>query len=465
MWGKKERVAAVSALASGSLAAAKFVVGIAVGSLALISDALHSLIDLGATLVTWYAVRVSDRPPDAEHHYGHGKVENLAALVATALLFLLAGGVTVEAVQRLLQGGDPPTFSFIPFVVLGIEMVVNGWRARVLHKTARETNSAALEADSLHFTSDLLGSIAVIIGLALSGAGYFWGDSAAALAVAAVISLLGVRLGRRTIETLIDTAPQGVADTARSIILATHGVVRVDRLRVRTVGHCHFVDVAIAVPRTMPLDRLASLKQRLQDAVTSAIGEADVTITTTPVALDNETVQDRIMVIARNRGIAVHHLTVHAIGNKLAVAVDVEVDGSLPLGRAHEIATGLEEAVVAELGPEVEVETHIEPLQARRLRGRNAPAARVAELRAALAELATDHPILRNVHDVRVRETPEGELVVFHCTVDPLHTVMDVHQQVDELESDLRRRFPGVRRVIGHAEPRDHARVTTPQTM
>ena len=346
MWGKKERVAAVSALASGSLAAAKFVVGIAVGSLALISDALHSLIDLGATLVTWYAVRVSDRPPDAEHHYGHGKVENLAALVATALLFLLAGGVTVEAVQRLLQGGDPPTFSFIPFVVLGIEMVVNGWRARVLHKTARETNSAALEADSLHFTSDLLGSIAVIIGLALSGAGYFWGDSAAALAVAAVISLLGVRLGRRTIETLIDTAPQGVADTARSIILATHGVVRVDRLRVRTVGHCHFVDVAIAVPRTMPLDRLASLKQRLQDAVTSAIGEADVTITTTPVALDNETVQDRIMVIARNRGIAVHHLTVHAIGNKLAVAVDVEVDGSLPLGRAHEIATGLEEAVV-----------------------------------------------------------------------------------------------------------------------
>jgi cation diffusion facilitator family transporter len=464
MWSKKEKVAAGSALASGSLAAAKFVVGVVIGSLALISDALHSLIDLGATLVTWYAVRISDLPPDEEHHYGHGKVESLAALVATALLFILAGGITVEAVQHLVQGSAPPIFSFIPFAVLAIEMAVNGWRAHVLRKTARETKSQALEADSLHFASDLFGSIAVIAGLALAGVGYAWGDSAAALAVAAIVAWLGVRLGRRTIQALMDTAPRGVPEKVRSIVLAVPGVVRVDRLRVRTVGHRDFVEVAIAVPRTMPLDRLAALKGRLQDAVANALGEADVTVSTTPIALDNESVQDRIMVIARNRGVAVHHLTVHSIGDRLAVAVDVEVDGALPLGRAHEIATGLEEAVAAELGP-VEVETHIEPLQARRLRGRDAPAARVAQLRAALAELAGEHPILRNVHDVRVRETPEGELVVFHCTVDPSRTVIDVHEEVDELEGEVRRRFPEIKRVIGHAEPRDHAPATAPEPM
>ena len=464
MWSKKEKVAAGSALASGSLAAAKFVVGVVIGSLALISDALHSLIDLGATLVTWYAVRISDLPPDEEHHYGHGKVESLAALVATALLFILAGGITVEAVQHLVQGSAPPIFSFIPFAVLAIEMAVNGWRAHVLRKTARETKSQALEADSLHFASDLFGSIAVIAGLALAGVGYAWGDSAAALAVAAIVAWLGVRLGRRTIQALMDTAPRGVPEKVRSIVLAVPGVVRVDRLRVRTVGHRDFVEVAIAVPRTMPLDRLAALKERLQNAVVSALGEADVTVSTTPIALDNESVQDRIMVIARNRGVAVHHLTVHSIGDRLAVAVDVEVDGALPLGRAHEIATGLEEAVAAELGP-VEVETHIEPLQARRLRGRDAPAARVAQLRAALAELAGEHPILRNVHDVRVRETPEGELVVFHCTVDPSRTVIDVHEEVDELEGEVRRRFPEIKRVIGHAEPRDHAPATAPEPM
>ena len=318
--------------------------------------------------------------------------------------------------------------------------------------------------NSLHFASDLFGSIAVIAGLALAGVGYAWGDSAAALAVAAIVAWLGVRLGRRTIQALMDTAPRGVPEKVRSIVLAVPGVVRVDRLRVRTVGHRDFVEVAIAVPRTMPLDRLAALKGRLQDAVANALGEADVTVSTTPIALDNESVQDRIMVIARNRGVAVHHLTVHSIGDRLAVAVDVEVDGALPLGRAHEIATGLEEAVAAELGP-VEVETHIEPLQARRLRGRDAPAARVAQLRAALAELAGEHPILRNVHDVRVRETPEGELVVFHCTVDPSRTVIDVHEEVDELEGEVRRRFPEIKRVIGHAEPRDHAPATAPEPM
>lgn len=464
MPSRKENVAAVSALASGSLAAAKFAVGVAIGSLALISDALHSVIDLGATLITWYAVRVSDLPPDEEHHYGHGKVESIAAFGATALLFILAGGITVEAVQHLVHGSAPPTFSVIAFAVLGIEMVVNGWRAHVLRKTARETKSQALEADSLHFASDLFGSVAVIVGLILAAAGYSWGDSAAALAVAAIVSWLGVRLGRRTIEALMDTAPPGVAEQVRRIILGEPGVVRLDRLRVRTVGHRNFVEAAIAVSRTMPLDRLAALKRRLQNAVATAIGEADVIVSTTPVALDDETVQDRIMVIARNRGIAVHHLTVHAIGDRLAVAVDVEVDGSLPLGRAHEIATSLEEAVAAELGP-VEVETHIEPLQARRLRGRDATHARVAEMRAALAHLAGDHPILRNVHDVRVRQTPEGELVVFHCTVDPSRTVMDVHSEVDELEDDLRRRFPSVKRVIGHAEPRDHARASASQRM
>src|SRR3990172_6565120 len=132
MASKKEKVAIVSVVASGSLAAVKFVVGVAIGSLALISDALHSLIGLGATLVTWFAVRVGDRPPDTEHHYGHGKVESVAALAESALLFLLAGGVAVEAVKRLQTGSPPVAFSFIPFVVLGIEMAVNAWRARAL---------------------------------------------------------------------------------------------------------------------------------------------------------------------------------------------------------------------------------------------------------------------------------------------------------------------------------------------
>jgi cation diffusion facilitator family transporter len=454
MLSKKEKVALVSVLASGTLAAAKFIVGVMIGSLALISDALHSLIDLGATVITLLAVRAADRPPDAEHHYGHGKVESLAALAETALLFLLAGGVAVEAVKRLLGAETTVVFSYIPFVVLGIEMTVNAWRARALIRVARETQSQALEADALHFASDFFGSIPVVAGLALSAYGYAWADPVAALVVAVLISILGVRLARRTLDTLVDTAPSGAAERIAAALVALPGVVESERVRVRKVGPRSFVDVAVAVPRTFPLDRIADVKKSIRAAIGRILADADVTVTTSPVALDDESVQERIMLIARNRGLAVHHLTVHALGERLAVALDIEVDGDLALGDAHDIASGLERAVADELGSQVEVETHIEPLQAPQLDGQDSTQERVAEVSGILAELAAHGGILREIHNVRVRSTGGGDIVNFHCLADPRMSVTEVHEEVDEVERALRRRDPTIKRVIGHAEPR-----------
>src|SRR6201746_229299 len=184
----KARGAVISIFASMAMAAAKFAVGIAIGSLALISEALHSSVDFVATVITWLVVRVSDRPADDEHHYGHGKLESVSALGVIALLYVLAGGILVESYTRLREGVTPPTISAIAFVVLLVDIAVNFWRARALHRTAHQTRSQALEADALHFASDVLGSVAVIIGLALSAFGYAWGDAAAAVGVAVMIA-------------------------------------------------------------------------------------------------------------------------------------------------------------------------------------------------------------------------------------------------------------------------------------
>jgi divalent metal cation (Fe/Co/Zn/Cd) transporter len=159
-------------------------------------------------------------------------------------------------------------------------------------------------------------------------------------------------------------------------------------------------------------------------------------------------------VIARNRALAVHHVTVHAIGGKLSISLDLEIDGELSLAAAHDIADSLEEAIRDEFGPTVEVETHIEPLQMTGLAGRDAAPTQVAAIRNALTALAGEGGILRNIHDVRVRETSTGEIVNFHCDVDPASTVAAVHDLVDGVERGLRRRFPAIKRVIGHAEPR-----------
>jgi len=447
----KTRVAAISIFASAGMAAAKFIVGIIIGSLALVSEALHSSVDVVATIITWMVVRVSDLPADDEHHYGHGKFESVSALGVIAILYVLAGGILVESYSRLREGTPPPTISVIPFVVLLVDIAVNFWRARALRRAAHATQSQALAADALHFASDVLGSIAVIIGLALAGLGFRWGDSLAAIAVAIMIAILGLRMARSTVETLLDRAPEGVSDAAREAILKVPGVVEVTRLRARMVGAMHFIDAIVEVPRTYPIDRVEEIKQKAQAAVAGALGEADLTFTAVPVALNNESVRERIMVIARNSGLAVHHVTVHDLGGKLIVGIDLEVDGEMALTAAHDIAQSLERSIEDEFA-DVEVDTHIEPLEPELPFGTDASGDRVETIKAALSRFAAETSI-HDIHNVRVRDTEAGEIVNFHCRAAPSMSVIKVHENVDEIERALRRAFPTVKRVISHAEP------------
>jgi cation diffusion facilitator family transporter len=451
----KERVALTSIFASGGLTLAKGAVGLATGSLAILSEAAHSLIDFGATLMTYFAVRVSGKPADEEHHYGHGKVESVTALAETALLFLLSGVVIWEAAKRLLgqEPGHVVEATLAAFGVIIVSVVVDFFRARLLYRVASETASEALEADALHFGSDMWSSLAVLVGLGGVALGFQWADAAAALVVALFVCLAGWRLGRRTIETLTDTAPVGSAQTVIRAASRVRGVIAVDRVRVRPSGDKLFVEVVAAVSRTLPLDRVEALKAGVAEAIRADLPRSEAVVSIAPRALDSETVQERVMVIARNQALAVHHVTVHDIRGKLSVSLDLEVERKLALGAAHEIADKLEAALRDELGPEVEVETHIEPLQ-QEAAGREAPPERVKAVQMALAEIAAESGMVRDVHNVRVRETDDGEIVNFHCRVDPALSVQAVHEKVDEVERALRRRSPAIKRVIGHAEPR-----------
>ena len=409
---EKEQVALSSMAASAGLTIAKLAVGLATGSLAILSEAAHSLIDFGATVMTYIAVRISGKPADEQHHYGHGKVEAISALAETALLFLLSGVVIWEAAKRLIEHeAHIVEATAWAFGVIVVSIVVDFFRARALTRVARATQSHALEADALHFSSDLWSSLAVLCGL------------------------VGVALGYTT--------------TAAKVA----GVVRVDQVRARAVGETTFIDLAVAVSRTLPLDRVNAIRDAIAAALRGKLSGAEPVVTTHPVALDNETVLDRVMVIARNRALAVHHVTVHDIQDHRSVSLDLEVDGRLSLRAAHDMADALESAIEAELGTGVEVETHIEPLQSQDVPGREAPPERRHAVTITLDELAAEGRVIRDVHDVRVRETDDGEIVNFHCRVDPELSVAAVHDAVDALERALKLRSPQIKRVIGHAEP------------
>jgi cation diffusion facilitator family transporter len=453
MASEKERVALGSIVASGGLTAAKAAVGFATGSLAILTDAAHSFIDLLATVMTYFAVRVGDKPADDEHHYGHGKIESISALAETALLFMLAVIVIWEAGHRLWEGSHEVEATPIAFAVIVGAVAVDFFRSRALTRIAHKTSSEALHADALHFSSDLWASVAVLIGLGGIVLGFSWADSAAAIAVSVLICVAAWKLGRRTIDTLTDTAPEGIAERVRNVLARVNGVVAVQRVRARKVGPTTFADLEVATSRTLPLDRVAAIKDEIVQRLRAELGESEIAVTVAPRALDNETVLERVMVIARNLALPVHHVTVHAIGNKLSVSLDLEVDGNMPLGTAHEIASRLEGAINEELGPDVEVETHIEPLQVEDMTGHDASPDRIGAVEAALADIAGKLDAVRDVHDVRMRETADGEIVNFHCWVDPALSVHDVHEKVDALERGLRNTFPSIKRVIGHAEP------------
>lgn len=446
----KERAALSSAAASALLTIGKFVAGLSSGSLALLSEAGHNFADTGVTLLTYYAVRISGKPADEEHNYGHAKVETLTALAETAFLFTLAIFILFEAIRRLHERVEIDA-NILAFGILVISIVVDVARSIILSRIVRETKSDALAADALHFGSDIVGSCFALLGLIAARFGYPQGDALAALAVAVFIAAVGYRLGRRAVDSLIDAAPKGLARDVRAVATNVPGVIEVDDVRLRPAGAEVLGDIEISVSRTLPLEKVTAIKDAVSAAIAAARPGVKLTVTTTPVALDNESILERVLLIAAKRRASVHNIIVQQVAGRTSLSFDVEVDGSMPLGHAHAIVSGLESDAHKELGPRIEVETHIEPLEPRALPGRDAPEDVRKAIAAALAKSAAGKIVA--IHKVRVRQTPGGLIVNYHCRADATLTVDQVHNAVDEVEDLVKAEFPTILHIIGHAEP------------
>ncbi len=450
----KERVALVSIFISGGLAASKAIIGLLTGSLGLISEAANNIVDLAATILTFFAVKIGGKPADEDHTYGHSKVESVAAFVQAALLLVVAGAIATEAVRRLWSGHTSVEHSWWAIGILVASVGLDLWRMLTLRRVARETRSQALEADAMHFASDMVGSAMVLVGLIIVWLGWKQADTYAALAVSVFLAVIGWRVGRSTLDTLLDAAPKGLVEKLTAVAAAVPGVVSVDRLRMRDAGTQHFIDVLVTVSRSLPLDQVVLIKQEVEQRIEELAPGCEATITADPAQLDDETVMERVLLVARNLALAVHHVTVQEVEGRLVLALDLEVDGAASLEEAHAVATRLENALRGEFGPATEVDTHIEPLALHPMKGEEGSAGLRGEVGAVLAEAALRDGAIVNVHNVRVRVCPEGLVVHFHARVDPAMTVDQAHGRVHGLESALRAARPEIVRVISHVEPR-----------
>ncbi|MDH6234525.1 cation diffusion facilitator family transporter [Mesorhizobium soli] len=449
----KERVALISMLSSASLAIGKFAIGFMTGSIGLISEGVHSSSDFVATLVTWWAVRVSGKPADDAHHYGYGKVESVAALFEVVLLLGAAGWIAYVALRRLFSEPHQIEAAPVAIAVLVVSIVVDLWRVRALRRVAKATGSPALAADALHFLSDMLASCVVLVGMVFVTLGYWSADAMAALIVAGFIVVAALKLGRQAFASLVDAAPEGASAAVTAAVTGVPHVMAVERTRVRLAGATPFVDLLIAVSRALPLDHVADVKSQVVLAVHGQLPNAEVTVETIARADDDESIETQVRVIAANQGAAIHRLTVQRMDGRLSISLDIEVDADLSVDEAHAVASDLETAIRAELGGDTEIDTHIEPKAAEWLDGGEASSEDRRLIEQSLIQAAKQGGVVDDVHNVRIRNTSIGLIVNFHCRLPPRMSVTEAHTAVDQLERTVRALHPNVGRVIGHAEP------------
>lgn len=465
----KKEIAALASIGSAVvLVSLKVFLTTATGSLGVLSEALHSSLDLVAAIITYLSVRVSDRPADAGHTYGHGKVESFSAFVETGLLFLTAIYIVWEAVQRLFFREVHVRPSLLAIGILGVALCIDLVRSRALQRVAREYASEALEADALHFSTDVWSTLAVIVGITMVWVGDRMGlpwlryaDPLAALVVAAVVIWVGAQLGKRTLDALLDAAPEGLQGRLARAVEELDGVLSTERVRVRRSGNRHFVDVTISVPRAASFERVHAISDAVERRVEEIV-PSDVMVHMEPRAHAGEHLFDAIRAVAQHQDLTIHELSAHPLDGRLFIEMHLEVNEQLSLQEAHRLATQLEEEIrhLPSLGDGssggVVINIHIEPLGTQIARADHSS----REMRALADQVESfinsrrgKFEALVDCHEVSVRQVEHKILVSCHCTMDGSLPISAIHDQTALLEDCVRERFPHIARVTIHPEP------------
>jgi cation diffusion facilitator family transporter len=455
---EKRAVAGNSVLAALIVTGLKIAVGITTGSLGILSEAAHSALDLIAALVTFLSVRVSDKPADADHQYGHGKFENFSAFIETGLLLLTCVWIVYEAIKRLFFQNVEIEPSLAAFLVMLFSVVVDVWRSRALGRIATKYDSQALEADALHFSTDIWSSAVVILGLALVWLGRRYqvgwlrnADPVAALFVAGVVISVSWRLARRTVDALLDAAPAGVRNQIFDRVSTVNGVLEVERIRFRKAGNRFFADVSVGLERNFTFQRSEQVSAAVTSRVREILPDADVVVHSMPRASGTENIFDRIRAVATRHNFNVHDVSVQDLDGELHVEQHLELDERLSMKQAHDEVTRLEGEMRAEIPEIATILTHIESEPATIETGEEI--VREPELEQKLKNIVKEFPEVMDVHDFLFKRVRARLYVSCHCTLPDDMPLARVHDVQTSLEIRFKHDAPELFRVLIHPEP------------
>jgi cation diffusion facilitator family transporter len=458
---EKRSVALWSLAAAVLLTTTKTVIGLSTQSLGVLAEAAHSGLDLAAAAVTLWAVHISSRPADPDHTYGHGKFENLSALFETFLLLATCVWIIFEAVRRLWFAEPIHVEANVwAFLVVALSIAVDLSRSRALARAAQKHQSQALEADALHFSSDVWSSSVVLLGLCGVWAAGNWpklawlaeADSVAAFGVAAIVVWVSLRLGKKSVEDLLDTVPTHLRDEVWRAAQDVPGVLAVRQVRLRRSGPEMFADVSLSIDRAAALEKAHEIADLTEAAIRVVLPKADVLVHVEPVVSQSEDLLTTVRVTAARQGLGAHGIRIYPHRDLRSLELHLEVPESLSLEEAHRQVSQFERllrGVVPSLG---RIVSHIEPA-GKSTAVRQAEPAGQSEVVAALDEFlrTTQAPI--DPHDIIVQRVDDELAVSFHCTLAAEISIAAAHQVTEQLENHLRMRVPSLGRVVIHVEP------------
>ena len=458
MRAEKRGVALNSVFVAIAITGFKIIVGFSTGSLGILSEAAHSGLDLVAAVITFFSIRVSDKPADADHQYGHGKVENFSAFLETGLLLITCVWIIWEAAKRLFfrEAHIDPTVA--AFAVMFLSIVLDYWRSRALRRVAIKYNSQALQADALHFSTDIWSSGVVILGLALVAAGRHLGvpalqkaDPIATLFVAGVVISVSWRLARQTIDALLDAGPVGARLEIFEKLRGIPGVLDVDRVRIRRAGNRYFADVGVALLRNITFARSEQMAAEIADAVRQVIPGSDVVAHGVPRAALGENIFDRIRAVVLRHNLTVHEVSVQDLGGRLHVEQHLELSEDFTLKQAHDLVTGIEAEIRDEVPEISSILTHIEHEPATIEAG--AEGERATALEPRLRAIVSAFPEVVDVHDVLLKRVRDRLYLSCHCSMQDDLPLSRVHDVLTEVEIRFKHAAPDLFKVLIHPEP------------
>jgi cation diffusion facilitator family transporter len=458
----KRSAALFSVFAALTVTLFKLFTGLLTGSLGMLSEAAHSGIDLIAAAITLFSVHVSDRPADADHTYGHGKVESLSAGIEAVIMLASCVWILTEAIRRIaLREHLSLKYSIWPFAALLLSITVDFVRSRQLQRIADDTRSEALEADAIHFRTDIWSSLAVIVGLTATYAGKYWqipqlelADPIAAILVAFIILYVTWTLARRTIDALTDATPPEARAQNRQLmreLAAIDGVLSVERVRTRRSGPNYFADVTLGLPRNLTFQRSEQITTAATAAVQRHLPGADVVVHSVPTASIAESIHDRIRAVAARSNLNIHDVSVQEYNHQLHVEQHLEVDENMSLSAAHALVTQLESDIRHEIPEISSILTHIESEPATIERPVSLERDRQLEVR--LRRAAQAFPEILDIHDVLVTRIQDRIQVNCHCTLPDDLPMSKVHEVITAFENAFKIDCPEVSRLLIHPEP------------